>query len=415
MPELWELARLQLIKSLNFYKYFFYTSFVVSSYFKLNNLGLSEFKYDQMKALYVANKCSEGNYFHYAESSTSFPQGPLYYLFECAFGTIGVTDYLNLLRLQIIVSQIVIFISFLIFKKFVNENVLYLAITIYLLNPYLIVSSRNSSTHYHQEIFLLLFFYLLLSRNKNKKISFYLGVVTSLAFSAYYLLFVFMICMLFTFAIVKKLEHFNQIFFGGLFGFVINSFLYFPYIQSNGLTNIGFNNTSWGISSYWRILGNFLSGRSITNKVNGNNDYKSLTENYSSFEIFINFNSIIVLILFVISLFYLTRGRLVEDINLIGITIFVTYGVLLTLLDIALYPHYYFSMFIFGYVFLINQIQNIKYLVVIIFIFCISNILIFTNFNSYIADNGGALNSDFGKTFETCGCCVDDARICRGQ
>ena len=105
MPELWELARLQLIKSLNFYKYFFYTSFVVSSYFKLNNLGLSEFKYDQMKALYVANKCSEGNYFHYAESSTSFPQGPLYYLFECAFGTIGVTDYLNLLRLQIIVSQ----------------------------------------------------------------------------------------------------------------------------------------------------------------------------------------------------------------------------------------------------------------------------------------------------------------------
>ena len=305
-------------------------------------------------------------------------------MFECAFGTIGVTDYLNLLRLQIIFSQMVIFISFFIFKKFVNENVLYLAISIYLLNPYLIVSSRNSSTHYHQEIFLLLFFYLLLSRNENKKISVYLGVVCSLAFSAYYLLFVFMICMLLTFAIVKKLKHFNQIVYGGLFGFVINSFLYSPYIQSSGLTNIGFSNTSWGISSYWRILRDFLSGRSITNKVNGNNDYKSLVENYSNFEILINFNSIIILILFGMSLFYLIRVRVVEDINLIGITIFVTYGVLLTLLDIALYPHYYFSMFIFGYVFLINQIQKIKYLVVIIFIFCISNILIFTNFNSLL-------------------------------
>ena len=47
--------------------------------------------------------------------------------------------------------------------------------------------------------------------------------------------------------------------------------------------------------------------------------------------------------------------------------------------------------------------------------FSLASFLIFTNFNNYIANNDGAVNSDFGQTFETCGCCVDDARICRGQ
>ena len=110
-----------------------------------------------MRSLYAAKQCSGGNYFHYAESSTSIPQGPLYYLFECVFGKIGITGYLNILRLEIIISQIIILLSFFIFKKFINENVLFLAISIYLLNPYLIVSSRNSTTHYHQEVFLLFF------------------------------------------------------------------------------------------------------------------------------------------------------------------------------------------------------------------------------------------------------------------
>ena len=368
-----------------------------------------------MRSLYAAKQCSGGNYFHYAESSTSIPQGPLYYLFECAFGKIGITGYLNILRLEIIISQIIILLSFFIFKKFINENVLFLAISIYLLNPYLIVSSRNSTTHYHQEVFLLLFFYLLLNRNNDKKTSFCLGVVSSIAFSAYYLLFLFTICTLITFTFAKKIKHLTSLTLGGFFGFIINGLLYTPYIQNNGLEYIAFNNSSWGVSSYWRILTNFLSGSSITNKVNNLNDYRNLTEQYRSFDILINLNFLIVLILFVISFFYIYKSKLIDDINLIGITIFITYGALLTLFDIALYPHYYFSMFVFGYIFLINQAQKLKLSKFIVIVFCISNFFIFTNFNNYIEDNNGALNSDYGKTFESCGCCVEDAKVCRGQ
>ena len=59
--------------------------------------------------------------------------------------------------------------------------------------------------------------------------------------------------------------------------------------------------------------------------------------------------------------------------------------------------------------------KKIKYLIIPVMFFSLASFLIFTNFNNYIANNDGAVNSDFGQTFETCGCCVDDARICRGQ
>ena len=75
-----------------------------------------------MKALFVAKQCNSGQYFHYADSSTSLPQGPLYYFFECLFGSLGITDYLNILRLEIIISQLLIFFSFYIFKKLDDDE-----------------------------------------------------------------------------------------------------------------------------------------------------------------------------------------------------------------------------------------------------------------------------------------------------
>ena len=87
----------------------------------------------------------------------------------------------------------------------------------------------------------------------------------------------------------------------------------------------------------------------------------------------------------------------------------------MTILDVALYPHYMFSVFIFGYIFLLRQLEKIKYLIIPVVFLSFSSFLIFTNFNNYIANNNGAVNSDFGQTYETCGCCVEDARVCRGQ
>ena len=115
------------------------------------------------------------------------------------------------------------------------------------------------------------------------------------------------------------------------------------------------------------------------------------------------------------TLYRVYKKRVYDDLNLIGINIFITYGIILTLLDVALYPHYMFSVFIFGYIFLLRQLEKLKFLIIPVMFFSLASFLIFTNFNNYIANNDGAVNSDFGQTFETCGCCVDDARICRGQ
>ena len=368
-----------------------------------------------MKALFVAKQCNSGQYFHYADSSTSLPQGPLYYFFECLFGSLGITDYINILRLEIIISQLLIFFSFYVFKKFVSENVLYLSISLYLLNPYLIVSARNTTSHYHQEIILVFFFLFLLKRNDSKNTSILLGFICALTFGTYYLLFIFTVCMLITFAIAKKIKYLGQIFIGGIIGFIINAILYIPYLQANGLNYIIFQNSSWGLSSYWRILTSFLSGKSIMNKINDPVDYDNFVNQFSNIEILTNLTTFIILGLITATLYRVYKKRVYDDLNLIGINIFITYGIILTLLDVALYPHYMFSVFIFGYIFLLRQLEKLKFLIIPVMFFSLASFLIFTNFNNYIANNDGAVNSDFGQTFETCGCCVDDARICRGQ
>ena len=368
-----------------------------------------------MKALHAAKQCNSGQYFHYADSSTSLPQGPLYYFFECLFGSLGITEYLNILTLEIIISQLLIFSSFFIFRNFVNENVLYSSISLYSLNPYLIVSTRNTTSHYHQEIILVFFFLLLLKRNDNKNTSILLGFICAITLSAYYLLFIFTICMLITFVMTKKINYLQQIFIGGIIGMIINVIFYIPYFQANGLNFIVFQNSSWGLSSYWRILTSFLSGKSIVNKINNPSDYDEFVFQYNNFELLINLNTFIILSLYTIALIHIYKKKTYDDINLIGINIFITYGVVMTLLDVALYPHYLFSIFIFGYIFLFRNLEKTKFLIIPVIIFCFSSFFIFTTFNNYIAKNNGAVNSDFGQTYQTCGCCVDDARVCRGQ
>tara|TARA_B100000945_G_C20378509_1_gene595914 strand:- start:410 stop:1075 length:666 start_codon:yes stop_codon:yes gene_type:complete len=221
--------------------------------------------------------------------------------------------------------------------------------------------------------------------------------------------------MLITFTIAKKLKYPGQILIGGIIGFIINAILYIPYLQTNGLNYIIFQNSSWGLSSYWRILTSFLSGKSIVNKINNPVDYDNFLNQFNNFEILINLNTFIVLGLLTATLYQVYKKKVYDDLNLIGINILITYGIILTLLDVALYPHYMFSVFIFGYIFLLRQLENIKFLIIPVLFFCLTSFLIFTNFNAYITNNDGAVNSDFGQTYETCGCCVDDARVCRGQ
>ena len=380
----------------------------------MSRLGLSEYKYDQSRSVFVAQQCNENLFFHYAESSTSIPQGPLFYFFDCALGFLGVDNYLTLISIEILITQFSIFLSFILFRKYIDEKLLAFALCCYLINPYLVVASRNSSTHFHQELFLLIFFYYLFKRNENKRSSFILGFVFALTFSTYYLLFLFLGTLLLLFLITKNLNYFLNIVYGGLIGFIINIFLYLPLVS--GLEKLTFlaNNSSWGVSSYWRILLDFLSGKSILTKINNPNDYQKLTEEFEYFNYLININYFLTISLIIFAIFKLRESRL-DEIALIGINIFLFFGITVTVSNVALYHHYFFSIFIFGYLIIFQITNNLKIVKMFTIIFCINNLIIFSSFINHVNVNNGIQNSDYGKTYESCGCCVFDAKTCRGQ
>lgn len=365
-----------------------------------------------MRTAYVAKQCSSGNYFHYAESSASIPQGPLYYFFECFLGIFGITEYLKLLRIEIIISQLCIFLSLIIFRKYLDERILALSISCYVINPYLIVSTRNTSSHFHQEVMLILFFYLLFSRNKNKKNSFFFGLLIALLFSVYYLLFAF--CIFVLILILKNTKYYTSLFFGLFSGFIINLLIYLPYLDKNIIPNFAVNNRSWGLTSYWRILIDVLSGKSIITKVSNYQDYADLVEEFQYFNFLIKLNLFLVFFLIILAVSQLYKIDF-DEVNFIGLCIFILFGVFLTLADIALYPHYFFQIFFFGYFVVFRFVKNKKILEIAILIFCISSIAIFYSFSKYIQNNGGASKSDYGIVYELCGCCVEDAKTCRGQ
>lgn len=367
-----------------------------------------------MMAIRTSQLCNAGDFFQYADSSTQLPQGPLYYFFECLLGTIGLTDFLSILTIEIIISQILIFSSYFIFKNYFNNKKLIYAILIFSLNPYLIVSSRNLSTHYHQELFLILFFYFLISQ-KNKLHYFLLGFICTLSFSAYHLLSVFLSTLLFFVFLFKKIQINKELILGLFVGLLASTLLYLPFIFNNQITGSIFRNTSWGLSSYWRILLNFLSGKSIVNKVNHVNNFESLIESFEYFKISLNLTYGLIVFLTIFAVLKVFSVKDFSLLNIIGIHIIFTFGILLTILNVALYPHYYFSMFIFGYLFILYQINSDTLINLVLIVFIIGSSLSYENFSNYIDQNNGAHLSDYGKSYNICGCCVEDARTCRGQ
>ena len=210
------------------------------------------------------------------------------------------------------------------------------------------------------------------------------------------------------------MNYFLNIVYGGLIGFIINIFLYLPLVS--GLEKLTFlaNNSSWGVSSYWRILLDFLSGKSILTKINNPNDYQKLTEEFEYFNYLININYFLTISLIIFAIFKLRESRL-DEIALIGINIFLFFGITVTVSNVALYHHYFFSIFIFGYLIIFQITNNLKIVKMFTIIFCINNLIIFSSFINHVNVNNGIQNSDYGKTYESCGCCVFDAKTCRGQ
>lgn len=214
-----------------------------------------------------------------------------------------------------------------------------------------------------------------------------------------------------------KYKNIKSISLGYISGIVGNIFLFLPVIYEIKLDNIS-SSKSWGLSSFWRIYIQFLSGNSLKNKINNDIDQNILNNEFALYNSFHEINLIVILLLLVLSLIKLVKNieiNSLDDFDLIFISTISLAGIIFTVINRPLYPHYYFLFGIFSYLFLFKEIKNLKILFLVCLVYSFSSIFIVLNFHNFITLNDGAGNSDYGKTYESCGKIVKDARECRGQ
>ena len=248
---------------------------------------------------------------------------------------------------------------------------------------------------------------------------FLFSLFSSISLIVYFPVFIYFSTFLIVIYFLDKTRNTFQYIFGYLAGLVINFVSYFPYFNDYGIPTTRNTSSSWGISSYWRIYLDILSSSSITSKVNNPNDFENLLSTYPYFDALILINKIIVLgllILFTVNYVKKIFKHSIEiDIDLLTFISLTLSGVVFTLLDRPLYAHYFFTISIFGYISFINIIPKRLIIGIVCIVFNISNILIYSDFISFVETNNGIQRSDYGKVYSECGCCVDDARQCRGQ
>ena len=420
MLKLWKLFGLQL--NFKIQKYTYWLTFLginlTSLYFKLGNLDFVEYKYDQQFAFEVLNNCRDGKIFNYIDSSAGVPAGPLLYLYECVGGLLGITSYKNLLIFEILISHILIILLFLILSKQINPLSNLLILSFLYLNPYLIVIGRNPGVTAHYELFTVLFFYFFIYRNKNKKNSFYLGVISTITFATYIPIFVTIISILTTALLFKKIQNLKNLIYGCLFGSIISLLSFVPYFMNNTFTGPRSRSGSWGLSSFWRILLDLKSGKSIIVKVQHVDDYALLNSYYPEFDLIVNINYFLVLAILVFSIQIFIKNlfkKNVSDFDVLFIGCLVTSGIIFTIFNIPLYPHYLLTLIVFIYIYVFSCINRKSIAILLIIFFGLTNTYLTSSFFSFIEINNGAHRSDYGKVYNICGCCVEDARECRGR
>ena len=314
-------------------------------------------------------------------------------------------------------SQILIIIIYLNIKKTISADSAVASILFILLNPYLIISSRNISAVYNYEFYAAIFIFLLVRRNSSKNLSFLYGFISSISFAIYFPFLIYTTVVNIVLLIKDKYKNIKYLSLGYVSGILGNIVLFLPVINDIKLENIS-SSTSWGVSSFWRISIQFLSGNSLKNKINNDIDLNILNNEFPLYSTFHEINLIVILLLLVLSLIKLVKNiqiNSVDDFDLIFISIVIFAGIIFTVINRPLYPHYYFLFGIFSYIFLFKNIKNLKILFLVCLVYSFSSIFVVLNFHNFIALNDGASNSDYGKTYESCGKFVKDARECRGQ
>ena len=406
-------------------KIFLYLSvFSVSLYQKIRNIEFVEYKYDQYFADNVIQNCNINllNFsnleFLYIRSSSGIPQGPFHFSLECIAGILGVNDYTVFLRLKIVFSQIIIFIIIYLLKDYLSEYEIFTLLLLILFNPYLIISSRNTSIAYGYEVLLVVFLYLILKVNDSKKNTMIYGGFSIFTLVFYFPTFIFINCINGVLFLRKYFKNTPYFIYGNLIGLFFGIIAYLPYLLSNPQLKLNNGSKSWGLSSHWRINLHAISGDSLNNKINSSNDIDSLLTLFPNYQNLHRINYFLITFLLILSLinffkkFNFLQLNIFDYLFLISMTFT---GIFYTLLDIPLYPHYFFLNIFFTIVFIVKNIQPKFLLFIVSCIFFITSNIIIQNFHSYIQENNGAQTSDYGKSYNTCGCCTDEIRQCKGQ
>ena len=417
---MWKLFGLQLNFKLQKYTYWLtFTGINITSlYFKLGDLDFVEYKYDQQFAFNVLNNCRNGKIFNYIDSSAGVPAGPLLYLYECVGGIFGITSYKNLLIFEILISHFLLLVLFYFLNSKVNNYSNLLIFSFLALNPYLIVIGRNPGVTAHYELFTVLFLYFFIYRNDKKKNSFYLGVISTLSFAAYIPIFVTNICILGTSLAFKKLNNVKNVIYGCLVGSTIALLLFVPYFLNNNLNTPSSRSGSWGLSSFWRILLDLQSGKSIIVKVQHVDDYALLNSYYPQFDAVANLNYFLIFLILLYSIQNLIKkffSQNISDFDVLFFSSLIVSGVVFTLFDIPLYAHYLLSLIVLVYIYTFSIINKKILTVVLIVFFTVTNIYLNSSFFNFIEINNGAHRSDYGKVYNICGCCTENIKECKGQ
>lgn len=383
-----------------------------------------EYKYDQAFANNVLQSCSINTIlnlnfdFLFIKSSVGIPQGPFHYTLECISGIFGISNYIEFLRFKIIFSQILLFGIFIILRNSFSKLNSISFLILLLFNPYLIISSRNISSVYNYEFILLFFIFFYINLNKKKKYSFLYGLISSIMFAFYFPLFIFAGSLNVFIFLTNYIKFKLKFFLGTLTGVFICVISYLPYLSNFRLKTISNTNQSWGVSSYWKINLDALSGNSLKNKINSLNDLESINSVYPNYLTFHNLNKIIITFLLIYSVVGLFSKIKTEKIDMLDVVFLITItitGGLFTLLNTPLYPHYFFFNIFFSIIFITRNSRSSNILFILSILFFIFSNMVVNNFYTFIQSNNGAPGSDYGISYNVCGCCVDDARLCRGQ
>ena len=406
-------------------KIFLYLSvFFISLYLKIRNIEFVEYKYDQYFGENVIQSCKikllnfSNLEFLFIRSSSGVPQGPFHFSLECISGMLGINNYIDYLRIKIVFSQIIIFITIYLLRNYFSELELFTFLLLILFNPYLIISTRNTSIIYGYEFLLVIFLYLILNVNKTKKNTMVYGFFSFLTLVFYFPTFIFINSVNAVLFFRKYFKNLLDFIIGNLIGAVLSFLAYVPYILSNSQLNLNNGSKSWGLSSYWRITLHAISGDSLNFKINSQSDINSLLAMYPNYLNLHRINYFLLTFLLIFSLIYFRKNYSFKSLDILDYIFFISMtftGVFYTILDIPLYPHYFFFNIFFAMVFIVKNIHPKFLLLLISCVFVFNSIVIIQNFHSYIQEFNGAQTSDYGKSYNSCGCCTNEIKLCKGQ